>query len=131
MADAPAQQLLGGEDGAMVPAAPDAMVPVIGPAAVGAAAGNDAQQLLGQLVNLLQANVAPAHASTSNKHAARAPDKYMGDGSDRLSPDEFITAMQLYLIASKTAAADWAITAATHVSVTCRLSCSMMCRRML
>lgn len=47
--------------------------------------------------------------------AARAPDKYMGDGSDKLSPDEFIIALQLYFMASKPPQADWAVSAATHM----------------
>ena len=87
----------------------------------GAGAAPDAgQQLLAQLVNILaqaQANApAAAAAPTSSKHAARAPDKYMGDGSDKLSPDEFINALQLYFMAAKTPEADRAVSAATHLS---------------
>jgi hypothetical protein len=110
---------------------PEGQIVVAGaPANPGAAPDNlppplNQQQLIDQLLTALlaraQALPAPAAAnapsnSSSSKHVARAPDKYQGNGSDKLTPDEFINALQLYFVACKTPAEEWAVAASTHIS---------------
>ena len=107
---------------ALVPAPPLAPpVPGAGPAA--AVAGDPQhQQLLAQLAAALMAQAhgnpiaLPPAPHGNPKHVACAPDKYMGTGNDRLTPDEFLKALQLYFLATKTPRADWAVSAATHLS---------------
>ena len=127
MADQQQPGDLQGDDADLVNANPNpnvaAIVPAVGPqvpAPAAAAVPANQQQLLAQLAAALmaqaQANPGPLATNSSPKHVACAPDKYMGNGRDRLTPDEFLTALQLFFMASKTPRTDWAVAAATHVS---------------